>query len=55
MIRLTRKRPIVAAVVLFLLTGVVVCTWEICDWPPVRLILKYGFPPAGGGFLRSDG
>jgi len=48
MVRLTRKRLIVTAVVLFLLTGGVLITWELCDWPPARLILKYGFPPAGG-------
>jgi hypothetical protein len=48
MIRLNRKRLIVSAVLLFLLAGSFAITWEICDWPPVRLILKYGFPPAGG-------
>jgi len=52
MIRLTRKRLIVTAVVFFLLTGTLVITWEVCDWPPVRLILKYGFPPAGGASGR---
>ena len=28
-------------------------TWLICDWPPPRLILKYGLPPAGGPTGRS--
>ena len=55
MIRITRKRLIVIAVVLFLIGGAVAITWEVCDWPPVRLILKYGLPPAGGltGRIRS--
>jgi len=57
MIRITRKRPIFTAVVLLLLTGMLVLTWELCDWPPPRLILKYGFPPAGGptGRCRTIG
>lgn len=48
MIRLTRKRLIVSVVVLFVLGSGLWITWEVCDWPPVRLIIKYGFPPAGG-------
>lgn len=48
MLRLTRKRLIVTAVVLVVLGMGLWATWEVCDWPPVRLILKYGFPPAGG-------
>ena len=27
--------------------------WEVCDWPPPRLILKYGFPPSGGPTGRT--
>ena len=48
MIRITRKRLILTTVVLLFLAGILVVTWEICDWPPPRLILKYGLPPAGG-------
>jgi len=43
-----KRGIIIAAVVLALLVGVVVMVWEINDWPPPRLILKYGFPPTGG-------
>jgi formylglycine-generating enzyme required for sulfatase activity len=43
---------IVALVVLFLV-GLVSATWNLCDWPPPRLILKYGFPPTGGPTGRT--
>lgn len=48
MVRVTRKRLVVTALILLLLAGILVVTWEVCDWPPPRLILKYGLPPAGG-------
>jgi hypothetical protein len=48
MIRITRKRLVITTLVLLLLLGILVVTWEVCDWPPPRMILKYGFPPAGG-------
>jgi formylglycine-generating enzyme required for sulfatase activity len=34
--------------VLLLLGAILTVVWVACDWPPPRLILKYGFPPAGG-------
>jgi len=43
-----KRRIILAAVVLALLVGIVVIAWRVNDWPPPRLILKYGFPPTGG-------
>jgi len=43
-----RRRLIIAAVVLFLLAGIVTILWSVLDWPRPRLILKYGFPPTGG-------
>jgi len=44
-----RKRRInLIAVVLALLVCVTVIVWMVNDWPPPRLILKYGFPPTGG-------
>jgi hypothetical protein len=27
--------------------------WSVRDWPPPRLILKYGFPPTGGPTGRT--
>jgi len=48
MIRVTRKRLIVTTVFLLVLAGTLFVTWHACDWPPLRLILKYGLPPAGG-------
>jgi len=53
MIRVTRKRLVITTVVLLFLLGILVVTWEVCDWPPPRLILKYGFPPAGGPTGRA--
>jgi len=44
MIRLTRKRLIVTAVVLILLTVILWCTWEACERPPIGMLLKYGLP-----------
>ena len=43
-----KRRIILAAVVLVLLAGIVTILWLVLDWPPPRLILKYGFPPTGG-------
>jgi len=43
-----RRRLFISAVVLFLLAGIVTILWSVLDWPPPRLILKYGLPPAGG-------
>ena len=48
-----RRRIVIAAVVLALLVGVVVVVWNLADWPPPRLILKYGFPPTGGPTGRT--
>jgi formylglycine-generating enzyme required for sulfatase activity len=42
------KRRILILLITLLLLGVVLVVWEINDWPPGRLILKYGFPPTGG-------
>jgi len=42
-----RRRLIITAAVLLLLAGIVTILWDVCDWPPPRLILKYGLPPAG--------
>lgn len=43
-----KKRTVLILAALLLLVGVIVIAWEVNDWPPVRLILKYGFPPTGG-------
>lgn len=43
-----KKKLLIAFAVLFLLGLGLTATWLICDWPPPRLILKYGLPPAGG-------
>jgi len=44
----SKKKWLIAFAVLFLLGLGLTATWLICDWPPPRLILKYGLPPAGG-------
>jgi hypothetical protein len=43
-----RRRIILAAVLLALVAGIVVVLWRVNDGPPFHLILKHGFPPAGG-------
>jgi formylglycine-generating enzyme required for sulfatase activity len=46
-------RLIVIGGILLLVVGGVALAWEIADWPPPRLLLKYGFPPAGGPTGRT--
>ena len=48
-----RRRLIIAVVVLLLLAGVTAAVWKALDWPPPRLILEYGLPPAGGPTGRT--
>jgi hypothetical protein len=48
-----KKRLAIAAVVVLLLAGAVAVLWNVLDWPPPRLILKYGLPPAGGPTGRT--
>lgn len=48
-----RRRLIIAVVLLLLLAGVMAALWTALDWPPPRLILKYGLPPVGGPTGRS--
>ncbi len=42
-----------AACILLLLVLVLAALWAAFDWPPPRLILKYGFPPTGGPTGRA--
>ncbi len=42
------KKLLISIGVLLMLGGILAVVWIICDWPPPRLILKYGLPPAGG-------
>ena len=49
----SKKKLLICAAVLLLLGLGLTSTWLICDWPPPRLILKYGLPPAGGATGRS--
>jgi len=46
--RRPKKRTVLILATLLLLVGITTIVWEVNDWPPVRLILKYGFPPTGG-------
>ena len=39
-----RRRLIILTVVVVLLAGVTTLLWPALDWPPPRLLLKYGFP-----------
>ena len=48
-----RRRLIIALVVLLALAGVTVLLWAALDWPPPRLLMKYGLPPAGGPTGRT--
>ncbi len=43
-----KKKLLITGGVHMLLWGILAAVWVGCDWPPPRLILKYGFPPAGG-------
>jgi hypothetical protein len=43
-----KKKLLISVGVLLLLGAILTVVWLICDWPPPRLILKYGLPPAGG-------
>jgi formylglycine-generating enzyme required for sulfatase activity len=47
------RRLIIAASVLLFLVLVLAALWNVLDWPPPRLILKYGFPPTGGPTGRT--
>jgi len=46
--RRPKKRTVLIIAAVLLLAALTTITWEVADWPPVRLILKYGFPPTGG-------
>jgi hypothetical protein len=48
LLRRPKKRTVLIVGGLVLLLGFVAALWEINDWPPIGLILKYGFPPTGG-------
>ncbi len=43
-----KKKLLISAAVLLLLGMILAAFWIAFDWPPPRLILKYGLPPAGG-------
>ncbi|MCU0613074.1 MAG: formylglycine-generating enzyme family protein [Candidatus Eisenbacteria bacterium] len=47
------NRLLIAALVMLIFVGLVSAVWNLCDWPPPRLILKYGFPPTGGPTGRT--
>jgi len=40
-----KRRIIAARIVLVYLAILVVCLWLVLDWPPPRLILRFGIPP----------
>ncbi len=44
----SKKKLLIGCSVLLLLGAILTAVFVGCDWPPPRLILKYGFPPAGG-------
>jgi formylglycine-generating enzyme required for sulfatase activity len=46
-------RTVIVACVLLFLVLVLAALWSGFHWPPPRLILKYGFPPAGGPTGRT--
>ena len=46
--RRPKKHTVLILAALLLLVGITVVVWRVADWPPPRLILKYGFPPTGG-------
>jgi formylglycine-generating enzyme required for sulfatase activity len=46
-------RLLIAAFVLLFLVALVSAVWNLCDWPPPRLVLKYGFPHTGGPTGRT--
>ncbi len=47
------KKLAIAGVLLLVSTSVVVVLWTVFDWPPPRLILRYGLPPQGGPTGRT--
>jgi len=49
---ITRRRVLTLAALL-LGACITVVVWRVADWPPPRLILKYGFPPTGGPTGRT--
>jgi len=51
--RRPKKRTVLILAALLLLLGITVVVWRVADWPPPRLILKYGFPPTGGPTGRT--
>jgi len=46
--RRPKKRTVLILAAVLFLVGVTAIVWGLADWPPIRLILKYGFPPSGG-------
>ncbi len=44
----SKKKLLIGAAVLLFLGAILTAVWVGCDWPPPRLILNYGLPPAGG-------
>ena len=51
--RRPKKRTVLILAALLFLVGITVVVWKAADWPPPRLILKYGLPPAGGPTGRT--
>ncbi len=47
------RRSIISACVLLCLVLVLAALWAAFDWPPPRMILKYGLPPTGGPTGRT--
>jgi formylglycine-generating enzyme required for sulfatase activity len=47
------RRLIISASILLFLVLVLASLWSGFDWPPPRLILKYGFAPTGGPTGRT--
>ncbi len=50
---LVLNRLLIVGLVALLLVALVSAVWNLCDQPPPRLILKYGFPPTGGPTGRT--
>jgi formylglycine-generating enzyme required for sulfatase activity len=48
MLKVTRRRALLTCAALLLLFALMTLVWAALDWPPLRLVLAYGLPPAGG-------